>query len=53
MTTPTMILNASGNVGINTSNPATTLDVGGTGRFMTVSSLNVYAGAIYCSLFFA
>ncbi len=51
--TPTMLLNSSGNVGINTSNPATTLDVGGTGRFTTVSSLNVYAGAIYCSLFFA
>ncbi len=51
--TPTMILNSSGNVGINTGSPATTLDVGGTGRFTTVSSLNVYAGAIYCSLFFA
>jgi hypothetical protein len=51
--TPTMLLNSSGNVGINTGSPATTLDVGGTGRFTTVSSLNVYAGAIYCSLFFA
>ncbi len=51
--TPTMILNSSGNVGINTSNPATTLDVAGTGRFTTLSSLNVYAGAIYASLYFA
>jgi hypothetical protein len=52
-TTPTMILNSSGNVGINTGTPATALDVAGTGRFTTLSTLNVYAGAIYCSLFFA
>jgi hypothetical protein len=51
--TPTMLINSSGNVGINTGTPATALDVAGTGRFTTVSSLNVYAGAIYCSLFFA
>lgn len=51
--TPTMILNSSGNVGINTASPATALDVAGTGRFTTLSTLNVYAGAIYASLYFA
>jgi hypothetical protein len=52
--TPSMIINASSNVGIGTNNPTHTLDVTGTGRFTTLlSTTNLYAGAFYMGLFFA
>jgi hypothetical protein len=54
VTTPTMFINASSNVGIGTNNPTHTLDVTGTGRFTTLlSTTNLYAGAFYMGLFFA
>ena len=37
--TPAMLINTSSNVGIQTANPGATLDVAGTGRFQTVSTL--------------
>jgi hypothetical protein len=37
--TPAFIINTSSNVGIQTASPGATLDVAGTGRFQTVSSL--------------
>jgi hypothetical protein len=52
--TPSMIINASSNVGILTNNPSFTLDVAGSGRFTTLlSTTNLYAGAFYMGLFFA
>jgi len=49
--TPSLIINTSSNVGIQTANPATALDVAGTGRFTTVSTfaLNVSSvnGLVY------
>ena len=49
--TPSLIINTSSNVGIQTATPATALDVAGTGRFTTVSTLalNVSSvnGAVY------
>jgi hypothetical protein len=51
--TPNFYIAASNsNVGINTSNPVTTLDVAGTGRFQTLSSLNITAGSINYSVAF-
>lgn len=51
--TPNFYIAASNsNVGINTSNPITTLDVAGTGRFQTLSSLNITAGSINYSVAF-
>jgi hypothetical protein len=44
--TPAFIINSSSNVGIQTATPATTLDVAGTGRFQTLSSLALYASSI-------
>ena len=44
--TPSFIINSSSNVGIQTATPATTLDVAGTGRFVTLSSLALYASSI-------
>ena len=46
------IAGSNSNVGINTSNPLTTLDVAGTGRFQTLSSLNITAGSINYSVAF-
>jgi len=46
------IAGSNSNVGINTSNPITTLDVAGTGRFQTLSSLNITAGSINYSVAF-
>lgn len=52
--TPTVLINSSSNVGINTGNPTFTLDVTGSGRFTTLmSTTNLYAGAFYMGLFFA
>ena len=54
LTTPTMTITASSNVGINTNNPQFNLDVAGTARFQTLMSTSaVYTGALYMSLFFA
>jgi hypothetical protein len=39
--TPTMIINSSSNVGIQTASPATTLDVAGTTRSQIISTLNL------------
>ena len=50
-TVPTFyIAGSNSNVGIGTSNPLTTLDVAGTGRFQTLSSLNITAGSINYSI---
>lgn len=50
---PTLyIAGSNSNVGIGTSNPVTTLDVVGTGRFQTLSSLNITAGSINYSVAF-
>jgi hypothetical protein len=46
------IAGSNSNVGIGTSNPVTTLDVVGTGRFQTLSSLNITAGSINYSVAF-
>jgi len=54
LTTPTMTITATSNVGINTNNPQYNLDVAGTARFQTLMSTSaVYTGALYMSLFFA
>jgi hypothetical protein len=54
LTTPTMTITASSNVGIGTNNPLYNLDVAGTARFQTLMSTSaVYTGALYMSLFFA
>jgi hypothetical protein len=51
--TPTFyIAGSNSNVGIGTSNPVTALDVAGTGRFQTLSSLNITAGSINYSVAF-
>ena len=44
--TPAMVINTSSNVGIQMSNPQTALDVAGTGRFVTLSSLALFASSI-------
>lgn len=52
--TPTMIINSSSNVGINTGNPTFNLDVAGSGRFQTLmSTVQVFSGALYLGVFFA
>jgi hypothetical protein len=52
--TPTMIINSSSNVGIQTNNPAVTLDVAGTGRFQTLlSSTAVTTGSLLVGIYFA
>jgi hypothetical protein len=43
---PAFIINTSSNVGIQTSNPGATLDVAGTGRFITVSSQQLFVSSI-------
>jgi hypothetical protein len=53
LTTPTMILNASGNVGINTDTPTFQLDVNGAIRCTSISTLSVNAGSVFASLYFA
>jgi hypothetical protein len=54
LTTPTMTITATSNVGILTNNPQFNLDVAGTARFQTLMSTSaVYTGALYMSLFFA
>ena len=51
LATPTFyIAGSNSNVGVGTSNPLTTLDVVGTGRFQTLSSLNITAGSINYSI---
>ena len=51
VTPPTFyIAGSNSNVGVGTSNPVTTLDVAGTGRFQTLSSLNITAGSINYSI---
>ena len=51
--TPTFyIAGSNSNVGVGTSNPITTLDVAGTGRFQTLSSLSITAGSINYSIAF-
>jgi hypothetical protein len=44
--TPAFLINASSNVGIQTASPGATLDVAGTGRFLTLSSLAIYTSSI-------
>jgi hypothetical protein len=44
--TPAFIINTSSNVGIQTASPAATLDVAGTGRFQSLSSLAIFASSI-------
>jgi hypothetical protein len=54
LATPTMIINSSSNVGINTANPSFNLDVAGSGRFQTLmSTVSVFSGALYLGVFFA
>jgi hypothetical protein len=53
ITPPTFyIAGSNSNVGVGTSNPLTTFDVAGTGRFQTLSSLNITAGSINYSIAF-
>jgi hypothetical protein len=53
MATPSMIINASSNVGIGTNNPAFPLDVAGIGRFQTlVSSPTATFGALLVGVSF-
>jgi hypothetical protein len=54
VTTPSLYVNTSGQVGIGTSNPSGyTLNVAGTGYFATsVSTQTLYAGTIYYSVAF-
>lgn len=53
ITTPSMIINASSNVGIGTNNPAFPLDVAGIGRFQTlVSSPTATFGALLVGVSF-
>lgn len=44
--TPAFIINASSNVGIQTASPGATLDVAGTGRFLTLSTQAIFASSI-------
>ena len=44
--TPAMIINTSSNVGIQTANPGTTLDVNGTARAITLSSQQLFVSSI-------
>jgi hypothetical protein len=44
--TPAMVINTSSNVGIQTASPSFPLDVAGTGRFVTLSSLAIYTSSI-------
>jgi hypothetical protein len=47
-----MRIGVNGYVGIQNSDPRTALDVGGTGRFIATSSVSVYTGAFYTSVYF-
>jgi len=52
ITTPTVFINSSSNVGILTNNPTFTLDVAGTGRFQTLlSSPTATIGALLVGVF--
>jgi hypothetical protein len=51
--TPAFIINTSSNVGIQTASPGATLDVAGTGRFVTLSSLALFASSIVAPYVFA
>lgn len=51
--TPAFIINTSSNVGIQTASPGATLDVAGTGRFLTLSSLQVFTSSIVAPYTFA
>jgi hypothetical protein len=44
--TPAFIINTSSNVGIQTASPGATLDVAGTGRFQSLSSLTLFVSSI-------
>jgi hypothetical protein len=44
--TPAMVINTSSNVGIQTATPGATLDVAGTGRFLTVSTQALFLSTI-------
>jgi len=44
--TPAFIVNANSNVGIQTASPGATLDVAGSGRFQTLSSLTLNTSSI-------
>jgi hypothetical protein len=49
--TPAFIINTSSNVGIQTASPGATLDVAGTGRFMTLSSMALNISSINGSVY--
>jgi hypothetical protein len=51
--TPAFIITTSSNVGIQTATPGATLDVAGTGRFQTLSSLALFASSIVAPYVFA
>ncbi len=44
--TPAFVINSSSNVGIQTASPGATLDVAGTGRFVTLSTQQFFASSI-------
>lgn len=44
--TPAFVINTSSNVGIQIASPQTTLDVAGTGRFQTLSTLRFHTSSI-------
>jgi hypothetical protein len=44
--TPAFVINSSSNVGIQTASPGATLDVAGTGRFVTLSSQQLQVSSI-------
>ena len=44
--TPAFVITTSSNVGIQTASPGATLDVAGTGRFLTVSTQSIFTSSI-------
>lgn len=48
---PALVIDPSSNVGIQTANPQTALDVTGTGRFTYLSTTTLHVGALHVGVF--